>query len=248
MSAERHGAVHARLLPGHHDRDGLIVDARNNGSGNIDAWVLRPSHPPLVDVVATAQQPPIRQHAVRVLRQDITVLVNRRTASNSGRSPGFRRLRLGKVIGTRTWGRGDLAEPGQLLVDRSIADGGRDRRVRRRRPLADRNHGVDPDLTVDNAPRRNVRRPRRQLETAVKKYLMGELARDPVKAPGRPAVPEQSGESSRHSKHSRGGGRGAGPAAFCCGQQRPVHVGVAGRSSVPGVGSLVGGGLPGRPK
>jgi tricorn protease len=54
------------------------------------------------------------------------------------------------------------------------------------------NHGVDPDLEVENRPEDLVRGQDPQLERAIQ-YCLDELAKHPVKRPGRPPYKVQPG-------------------------------------------------------
>ena len=83
----------------------------------------------------------------------------------------FQRYGLGKVVGTRTWG-------GLIGISRSIPllDGGQVtfpefRIFDTEGKWTVENHGVDPDVVVDNLPEDVAAGHDRQLETAVKLVL-----------------------------------------------------------------------------
>ena len=86
------------------DRQGLIIDVRHNHGGNIDSWLL-------ADLLRKAWfywQPRMGNPSWNMqyaFRGHIVVLCDHETASDGEAfSEGFSRLKLGKVIGTRTWG------------------------------------------------------------------------------------------------------------------------------------------------
>ncbi|WP_395141021.1 S41 family peptidase, partial [Armatimonas sp.] len=86
------------------NRDGLIIDVRHNNGGNIDSWILEK----LVRKAWMFWKAPVgaptwnMQYA---FRGKLVVLCDENTASDGEAfAEGFKRLGLGKVIGTRTWG------------------------------------------------------------------------------------------------------------------------------------------------
>ncbi|HKM53549.1 MAG TPA: S41 family peptidase, partial [Isosphaeraceae bacterium] len=86
------------------DRQGLIIDVRHNGGGNIDSWLLAKLQrqawffwQPRIGNPTWNMQYAFRGHMV--------VLCDRLTGSDGEAfTEGFRRLGLGKAIGVRTWG------------------------------------------------------------------------------------------------------------------------------------------------
>ena len=82
-----------------YQRDGLIVDVRNNRGGNVDAWILSR----LIRRSWMWWQPRTGRpfgNMPWAFDGKITVLVNERTASDGEVfAEGIRRLGLGKVIG-----------------------------------------------------------------------------------------------------------------------------------------------------
>src|SRR5688572_30892010 len=122
-------------------------------------------------------------------RGPIVVICDENTGSDGEAfAEGFRRLGLGKVIGTRTWG-GEI----WLGSENRLTDGGF-----ARAPSAGvygpegkwliEQHGVDPDIVVDNLPRATFDGHDAQLDTAVK-HLLEEIKRDPRVPPKPPGYP-----------------------------------------------------------
>src|SRR5262249_17818767 len=111
------GYVHLRAMGGENftewarnffpvfTRKGLIIDVRNNEGGNIDSWILsRLLRKAWFHWTQRVGQSPSwnMQYA---FRGHLVVLCNEMTSSDGEAfTEGFKRLGLGKVIGTRTWG------------------------------------------------------------------------------------------------------------------------------------------------
>ncbi|MFN8589642.1 MAG: S41 family peptidase [Candidatus Eisenbacteria bacterium] len=174
-----------------YQRDGLILDVRNNTGGNIDAWVLSR----LIRRSWMWWQPRTANafgNMPFAFDGRMIVLVNERTASDGEAfAEGFRRLGLGKVMGTRTWGGEIWLSQDNFLADRGIATAAETGVFGPEGRWLIENHGVDPDIVVDNLPRATADGADAQLEAAVRE-LLGELARDPVKRPAAPPYPNKS--------------------------------------------------------
>jgi tricorn protease len=86
------------------DRQGLIIDVRHNRGGNIDSWILgKLLRRPWMYWQERIGLPVWNMQGA--FRGPIVVLCDEITASDGEAfSEGFRRLGLGKLIGTRTWG------------------------------------------------------------------------------------------------------------------------------------------------
>ena len=86
-------------------------------------------------------------------RGHVVVLCDENTASDGEAfAEGFRRLGLGKVIGTRTWGGEVWLSPSNFLVDRGIATAAETGVYGPDGDWLIEGHGVDPDIVVDNLP------------------------------------------------------------------------------------------------
>ena len=94
-----------------YNKEGLILDVRNNHGGNIDSWVLdslqRRSWMYWQDRNSNITNGGLGWDEQFAFRGDIVVLVNEHTASDGeGVTKGIMELGLGTVVGTRTWGGG----------------------------------------------------------------------------------------------------------------------------------------------
>src|SRR5207237_7404380 len=86
------------------DRQGLIIDVRHNGGGNIDSWILEK----LLRRAWFYWQPRVGNPLWNMqwaFRGHVVVLCDEGTGSDGEAfTEGVKRLNVGKVIGTRTWG------------------------------------------------------------------------------------------------------------------------------------------------
>jgi tricorn protease len=173
------------------NREGLIVDVRHNGGGNIDSWILEK----LMRRAWMYWQPRVGKpywNMQYAFRGPMVVLCNERTGSDGEAfTEGFRRLGLGKVIGTRTWGGEIWLSASNVLVDRGIATAGEFGVYGPEGQWLIEGHGVDPDMVVDNLPHATFKGKDAQLDAAVQ-YLLEEIRRNPVTVPPTPRYPDKS--------------------------------------------------------
>jgi tricorn protease len=166
-------------------KEGLVIDERWNGGGNIEQELLailvqRPYEVWQPRGVEPTERPFTGYFGPKV------VLQNWRSASNAEMFPaGFRALGLGKVIGTPTMG-AVIGTGNYSLIDGSTI----------RTPgvgvfLADtartnmENHAVQPDIFVENTPEDNLAGRDRQLEVAVAEVMKDLKPRESVAKQGR---------------------------------------------------------------
>ena len=197
------GYVHLRAMGGSNltewyrqfypvfDRPGLIIDMRHNRGGNIDSIILEK----LLRRAWFYWQGRVEEpywNMQYAFRGHMVVLCDQDTASDGEVfAEGFRRLGLGKVIGTRTWGGEIWLSSTNRLTDRGIA----------RAPMwgtydDDGNwlieqHGVDPDIVVDNLPHATFNGQDAQLQTAMD-FLLEQIEADPRSVPEAPPYPDRS--------------------------------------------------------
>ena len=171
------------------DKEGLIIDDRANGGGNVSPMILeRLSREPYR---MTMRRGSIHNGTVPDAVQvgPKVCLINKYSASDGDLFPwGFRALKLGKLIGTRSWG-GIVGISSSLpFID------GQDLRV----PFFTsydmqgnwiiENHGVDPDIRVDNDPIKEWNGEDEQLNRAIEEVMNQLKDRKPLPKTPAPRV------------------------------------------------------------
>jgi tricorn protease len=203
LSGGRIGYVHLRAMSGDDidqwtrefypvfQKEGIIVDVRHNRGGNIESWILgKLIRKPWFWWKARVG-PPYSNMQLAVTGH-LAVLCDEETASDGEAfAEGFRRLGLGKVIGTRTWGGEIWLSSSNILVDRGIATAAESGVYGPEGEWLIEGHGVDPDIVVDNLPRATYDGKDAQLEAAVR-HLMQRIAEEPVRIPEPPPYPDKS--------------------------------------------------------
>jgi tricorn protease len=172
------------------DRQGLIIDVRHNRGGNTDSWILgRLLRKAWFHWSPRAGQPYANMQYA--FRGHVTVLCNEWTASDGEAfSEGFRRLGIGKVIGTRTWGGQIWLNPQRWLVDNGMCTAAEMGVYGPEGQWLIEGTGIEPDEIVDNAPHATFQGKDAQLEAAVK-HLQDLIAKDPRPVPMPPEHPNK---------------------------------------------------------
>jgi tricorn protease len=168
-------------------KQGLVVDVRWNGGGEIDQIILERLRRVLVGMDTNREGMPFKIPE-QVLHGPKVCLINHYSASDGDIFPYyFRKYGLGPVIGTRTWGgvrgiRGywPLADGGYITIPEDALYGLDSQWVIE-------NHGVEPDIEVDDLPGDVIAGKDAQLEAGVK-AVMEQLEKHPVELPARPPL------------------------------------------------------------
>ena len=170
------------------NRQGLIIDVRHNNGGNIDSLILgRLLRKAWMYWQSRVGNP--YWNMQWAFRGHLVVLVDEWTASDGEAfAEGFRRLGLGRIIGTRTWGGEIWLSSGNVLVDRGIATAAENGVYGPEGAWLIEGHGVDPDTVVDNLPHATFAGGDAQLDAALA-YLQREIREHPVPVPPAPAYP-----------------------------------------------------------
>ncbi len=173
------------------DRQGLIIDVRHNRGGNIDSWLLSK----LMRKAWFYWQPRVGNpnwNMQYAFRGHMVVLCDRWTASDGEAfSEGFRRLGLGKVVGTRTWGGEIWLSASNRVEDNGIATAAETGVYGPEGKWLIEGHGVDPDIVVDDPPHATFEGKDAQLDAALK-LLEDEIRKDPRPVPKAPPYPDKS--------------------------------------------------------
>ncbi len=178
------------------NRKGLIIDVRHNNGGNIDSWILgqllRRAW-----MYWSGRAGETAWNMQYAFRGHLVVLCDESTASDGEAfSDGFKRLGLGKVIGTRTWGGEIWLSSSNVLVDNGIATAAEFGVYGPEGQWLIEGHGVDPDLIVDNLPHATYHGADAQLDAAIE-HLRQRIKEDPVEAPPQPTKPDKSSPDNR---------------------------------------------------
>ncbi|MDB6091117.1 MAG: hypothetical protein JWN85_3901 [Gammaproteobacteria bacterium] len=186
-----------RQFYGQMDKQALLVDERWNGGGFIDQIVLERLRRVLIGLDVN-REGATSTYPQQLLSGPKACLLNHFSGSDGDIFPYyFRKYGLGPLIGTRTWGgvrgiRGDweLLDGGYITIPEDALYGLDSQWVME-------NHGVDPDMTVDDSPADWLAGRDPQLEAGVS-YLLGELKRHPGGLPAPPpALPAYPPEAPR---------------------------------------------------
>lgn len=168
------------------DRPALILDLRHNRGGNIESWLISRlmRRPWMWWAPRNADPTPNMQNP---FRGHLVVLVNEWTASDGETmANGVRRLGLGTLIGTRTWGGGIWLRTGiNRLVDRGVITAAENGSFVPDEGWVVEGPGITPDIIVDNGPAATFRGEDAQLDAAIRK-LQELLAKDPRPVPTPP--------------------------------------------------------------
>lgn len=155
------------------DKEGLIIDDRANGGGNVSPMILERLAREPYRLTMSRGSSRIGKIPDAVQAGPKVCLINKYSASDGDLFPwGFRALGLGKLIGTRTWGGivgissslpfidgTDLRVPFFTSYDPKTGD------------WIIENHGVDPDILVDNDPVKEWNGEDRQLNRAIEEVM-----------------------------------------------------------------------------
>jgi len=172
------------------DKEALIIDERGNGGGFVSQLILERLRRELVGMRAPRNWD-IGTVPGSVFTGPMVCLANQYSCSDGDNFPYyFRKYGLGPVIGKRTWG-GVVGIRGH----RPLTDGGYVTTPEFSTYNLDRewvmeNHGVDPDIEVDNLPKRVIAGFDDQLIKAIE-VLEEKLAAKKIELPKRPDTPEK---------------------------------------------------------
>ncbi len=170
-------------------KNGLIVDDRANGGGNISQWIIDRLSKKLlgVDYARTAEDP--GTYPDRVMRGPMACLISETSASDGDIFPfQFRNSGLGPLIGKRTWGGIiGISDHGPLIDGGSIFVPQYDNLSKEGKHVVE-GEGVSPDIEVDNDPASEIAGKDNQLDRAIEE-VMKQLAKDPHDLPPRPPDP-----------------------------------------------------------
>lgn len=170
----------------------LIIDDRGNGGGNVSPMILERLSRVIQRSNMARNVETLGHTPNQMMLGPKVLLINNYSASDGDLFPyGFEKLKLGKVIGKRTWG-GVVGIRGSL----PFVDGADLRKPEFASYSADESkwiiegHGVDPDIDIDNDPSREYDGIDDQLNKAIE-VILDEL-KSYKEQPPIPAAPDKS--------------------------------------------------------
>ena len=170
-------------------KEGLIVDVRSNGGGNVSQWIIERLDTKLLGTSFDRNSDITLTYPDTVFHGHKVCLINETSASDGDIFPYyFRKSGLGPLIGKRTWGgvigiedHGPLLDGGQVYVPQYSTNDENGKWIIE-------GHGVDPDIEVENDPKSVLEGRDPQLERGVQEVLKS-MAGEPMKLPPRPMDP-----------------------------------------------------------
>ncbi len=170
-------------------KQGLVVDVRNNGGGNVSQMLIERLSRKLLAVRFSRNNDDAGTYPASVFHGPMACVLNEDSASDGDIFPAmFRQAGLGPLVGRRSWGgvtgitnRGTLIDGGGVFVPEfgfASTDG----------RWVIEGHGVDPDIEVDNSAKAVLEGRDPQLERAVDE-VMKRIETERAPLPPRPAAP-----------------------------------------------------------
>jgi tricorn protease len=170
------------------DKEGLVVDVRANGGGNVSRMLIERLRRKMLGVNYSRTDDIGNTYPDGVFIGPMVALLDQNSASDGDIFPWmFREAGLGPLIGKRSWGgvvgiqnRGVLIDGGNIFVPGSAL-------ANTKGEYIIEGYGVDPDIEVDNDPASEIAGRDPQLERGIAE-VMAKL-KNPVKLPTRQAPP-----------------------------------------------------------
>ncbi len=173
-------------------KEGLVIDVRGNGGGNVSHMILRRLAERPVGVSFSRNDDHAQTIPPVVFNGQLVCLQNELSASDGDIFPFFfREMNLGPLIGKRTWGgvvggnfAGPMVDGGAVFVPNSSTNNMAGEWVIE-------GHGVEPDIVVDNDPKSVLEGRDPQLERGIEEILRA-IESNPATLPGWPEAPDKT--------------------------------------------------------
>jgi tricorn protease len=170
-------------------KEGLIVDVRSNGGGNVSQWIIERLDTRLLGTRFDYASDMPETYPATVFHGHKVCLINETSASDGDIFPYyFRKSGLGPLIGKRSWGgvvgitdHGPLLDGGQVYVPQNSTNDTTGKWIIE-------GYGVDPDIEVQNDPKSVLEGRDLQLERGVQEILKM-INEEPMTLPARPDDP-----------------------------------------------------------
>jgi tricorn protease len=153
------------------ERDALIVDVRYNRGGHVSELLLEKVARRRIGYAMARWSTPT-SYPEAAVAGPVVALTNEHSGSDGDIfSHGFKLMKIGPLVGTRTWGGVIGIWPRHILVDGTQTSQPEYSFWFKDVGWRIENYGTDPDIVVDNAPHDAALARDRQLETAVETAL-----------------------------------------------------------------------------
>jgi tricorn protease len=194
---------------GQMDKEGLVVDVRANGGGNVSQMLIERLRRKVLALNYSRTFEEATTYPGGTFIGPMAALLNENSASDGDIFPAmFREAGLGPLIGKRSWGgvigignRGTLIDGGAIFVPESAFASAKGQWIIE-------GYGVDPDIEVENDPKSLIEGKDPQLDRAVAE-IMKKLREKPAKLPSRPAAPVKTPDARPDLPDD--GAKGGGP-------------------------------------
>jgi len=170
----------------------LIIDDRGNGGGNVSPMIIERLNREMT-MIAMSRNTEASPGRLEMQWGPKCILIDNYSASDGDLFPyQFKKLKIGKAIGKRTWG-GVVGIRGTL----PFIDGGQMMRPEfapydtEGKSWIIEGYGVDPDIEVDNDPAKEYAGEDQQLNKAIE-LMKEELKSWPKELPGMPPFPDKT--------------------------------------------------------
>jgi tricorn protease len=181
-------SMFSRLFYPQFNKQGIIVDIRDNGGGFVSQMILeRLSRKPIA--FDQPRQGEVERYPLRSVYGYLATIIDEHAGSDGDIFPeSFRLLNLGPLIGTRTWGgvvgiRGD-----KPFVDLGLSTQPEFAWWEPKGGWVVENVGVSPDIQVEITPSDRIAGRDPQLDRAIE-YLLDQLKKEPMQIPSPPPFP-----------------------------------------------------------
>jgi tricorn protease len=169
-------------------KEGLIIDVRYNGGGMIPDMFIEHLQRNLMSLWAPREGQIWRTPSVALFGHMVCI-TNEYAGSGGDALPYyFREEGLGPLIGTRTWGGLVGIARGLPLMDGGMVTCPEFAFMNLKGEWDVENHGVDPDIEVDNRPDLVIQGRDPQLEKAIE-VILKKIQEEPKKLPEKPPYP-----------------------------------------------------------
>ena len=178
------------------NKQGLIIDLRNNGGGNTAVLMLEKLLRQTWGYYKDRTGEPYRGMRGS-FNGHMVVLVHESCGSNGETfAEAFRRFGLGITIGKRTWGGQVWLNSRNKLSDKGVMSAPMHGFYGPEGEWIIEGHGHVPDMEVDNLPHETYNGKDAQLEAAIN-YLQKKITEDPREVPPAPDYPDKSHTNNR---------------------------------------------------